>query len=50
MKGVGAKWSCPMAIIIQFYIPSRFHKKDRWIPLLDRGRVIEFVPRVRKTA
>jgi hypothetical protein len=35
-----------MAVIIPFYIPSSFHKKDRWIPLEQRGRIIEFVRRI----
>ncbi len=39
-----------MAVIIEFYIPSRFHKALRWIPLQLRGRVIEFRLPARKTA
>jgi hypothetical protein len=50
MEGAARKWSRSMAIIIQFYVPRRFHKKLRWIPLDLRGRVIEFPLRVRKTA
>jgi hypothetical protein len=50
MKGVVWKWSRPMAVIIPFYIPRRFHKKDKWIPLELRGRILEFVRRVRRTA
>ena len=39
-----------MAVIIEFYIPNRFHRKLKWIPLELRGRVIEFPVRTRKTA
>jgi len=31
-----------MAKIIEFYIPERFQKKVRWVPELQRGKVIEF--------
>lgn len=39
-----------MAKVIEFYIPERFHKKVKWIPLELRGKVIEFPPEVRKSA
>jgi hypothetical protein len=39
-----------MAVIIEFYIPSRFHKKEKWIPLELRGRVIAFFRRVKRIA
>jgi hypothetical protein len=38
-----------MAKIIEFYIPANFHKKVKWVPPAERGRVIEFCPS-RKTA
>jgi len=50
MKGVVWKRSCPMAVIIPFYIPSRFHKKERWIPMELRGRILEFIRRVKRIA
>jgi hypothetical protein len=31
-----------MARIIPFYIPSRFHKPERWVPPQQRGRVLPF--------
>jgi hypothetical protein len=31
-----------MAKIIEFYIPERFQKTVRWVPELQRGKVIEF--------
>ena len=37
-----------MAKIIEFYVPSNFHKKVKWVPVENRGKVIEFCPR--KTA
>lgn len=39
-----------MAIIIEFYVPRRFQRKVKWIPMELRGRVIEFPVRARKTA
>lgn len=34
----------------RIYIPKRFHRKVKWVPLELRGRVIEFPVRARKTA
>jgi hypothetical protein len=31
-----------MAKIVEFYIPERFQKTVRWVPELQRGKVIEF--------
>ena len=39
-----------MAKIIEFYVPSSFHKKVKWVPPAERGKVIEFFVPVRKTA
>jgi hypothetical protein len=39
-----------MAKIIAFYVPARFHKKVKWVPPEDRGKVIEFFVPIRKTA
>jgi hypothetical protein len=33
-----------MANVIEFYIPSDFQRKTKWIPPEQRGKVIEFVP------
>jgi hypothetical protein len=38
-----------MAKIIEFYIPSTFRKSEKWIPLAERGKIIEFI-REKKTA
>lgn len=39
-----------MAKIIEFYVPTRFHKKVKWVPPEDRGKVLEFSVPARKTA
>jgi hypothetical protein len=31
-----------VAKVIEFYIPSNFHKRARWIPTEKRGKLIEF--------
>jgi hypothetical protein len=31
-----------MAQVIEFYIPSRFKPKVKWIPLEQRGKIIAF--------
>jgi hypothetical protein len=39
-----------MAQVIEFYIPARFHKKVKWLPPEQRGKVIEFPAAIRKSA
>jgi hypothetical protein len=39
-----------MAKIIEFYIPSNFRKKDKWIPPQERGKIIEFNLPTKKSA
>lgn len=39
-----------MAKIIEFYIPNMFRRRGKWIPPEKRGKVIEFVPIIKKTA
>ena len=39
-----------MAKVIEFYVPSIFRKRARWIPPELRGKVIEFCPTEKKTA
>jgi hypothetical protein len=39
-----------MAKVIEFHIPSRFHKLVKWIPREQRGKVLEFPAEVRKSA
>ena len=31
-----------VAKIIEFYIPIRFSKREKWLPPQERGRIIEF--------
>jgi len=39
-----------MAQVIEFYVPTRFHRKVKWVPVEQRGKVIEFPSRIRKSA
>jgi hypothetical protein len=39
-----------MAKVIEFYIPNSFRKPMKWIPTIQRGKVIEFCPQTRKSA
>ena len=39
-----------MAKVIDFYVPNRFHKKVKWVPTEQRGKVIAFPVAVKKTA
>ena len=39
-----------MAPVIEFYIPTAFHKRVKWIPLAQRGKVVEFPVETRKMA
>jgi hypothetical protein len=39
-----------MAKVIEFYIPNTYHKKTVWIFAEQRGKVIEFCPKVKKSA
>jgi hypothetical protein len=39
-----------MAKIIEFYIPKNFRKSFKWVPELQRGKVLEFCPQTKKSA
>ena len=39
-----------MAKIIEFYIPGTFRKNRQWIPLENRGKIIQFTVASKKTA
>ncbi len=39
-----------MAKVIEFYIPTSFRKPMKWVPAIDRGKIIEFCPQTRKSA
>jgi hypothetical protein len=37
-----------MAKVIEFYIPATFQKRVNWVPVEQRGQVIEFYLQVQK--
>jgi hypothetical protein len=39
-----------MAKVIEFYVPTRFRKRMKWVPVIDRGKILEFHPQTRKSA
>jgi hypothetical protein len=39
-----------MAKIIEFYIPSNFRKNGKWSAPQERGKIIEFSLRTKKSA
>ena len=39
-----------MAKVIEFYIPKDFRPSAKWVPAENRGQVIEFTSRPKKTA
>ncbi len=39
-----------MATVIEFYIPTRFHRRVKLIPAAQRGKVLEFPAELRKSA
>jgi hypothetical protein len=39
-----------MAKIIEFYVPTRFHTKVKWVAAEQRGKVIEFPAQTKKSA
>jgi hypothetical protein len=39
-----------MAQVIEFYVPAKFHKKVKWVPPDQRGRMIEFPAEIKKSA
>jgi hypothetical protein len=39
-----------MAKVIEFYIPALFHKQVKWTPPAERGKVLEFLVEIRKSA
>ena len=38
-----------VAKVIEFYIPTKFSKRVKWLPPQERGRVIEFCPPTKKS-
>lgn len=39
-----------MARVIEFYIPKNFRKSFKWVPELQRGKILEFCPQTKKSA
>jgi hypothetical protein len=39
-----------MAKIIEFYIPQSFRRPTKWVPELQRGKVLELSPPAKKSA
>jgi len=39
-----------MAKVIDFYTPAEFRKKEQWVPIEQRGKVIEFHFQAKKPA
>jgi hypothetical protein len=39
-----------MAPVIEFYIPSRFHERVKWMPQDQRGKLLVFSAEIRKSA
>ena len=38
-----------MAKVIEFYVPMKFRKTEKWVPRVQRGKVLEF-PAMKKSA
>jgi hypothetical protein len=45
-------WNKEVAVakVIEFYIPNSFRKTLKWVPELQRGKIIEFCPQTKKSA
>jgi len=39
-----------MAKVVEFYIPKNFRRPMKWVPELDRGKVLAFCPQTKKSA
>ena len=39
-----------MTKVVEFYIPENFRRPMKWVPELDRGKVLEFLPQIKKSA
>jgi len=39
-----------MAQLIEYYVPDKFKRKVKWIPLQDRGKLINFPVDEKKSA
>lgn len=48
-RNVGNKGAA-VAKVIEFYIPSSFRKKEKWVPAHKRGKILEFSVEAKKSA
>ena len=39
-----------MAKVIEFYVPNNFRKALKWVPEVQRGKILEFCPQTKKSA
>ena len=46
----GAIKEVAMAKVIEFYTPKNFRKSFKWVPELQRGKILEFCPQTKKSA
>jgi hypothetical protein len=46
----GQKAGTTVAKVIEIYIPNNFRKSVKWVPLEKRGKIIEFVSQILKSA
>ena len=39
-----------MAKVIEFYIPKNFRRSTKWVPEIQRGKLLDFCPQTKKSA
>jgi hypothetical protein len=47
---LGQKAGKTVAKVIEIYIPNNFRTSVKWVPLEKRGKIIEFVSQIQKSA
>lgn len=50
MEGCNGTENGGMARVIEFYIPTNFHNKSRWVSAELRGKIIPWQGAIRKSA
>ena len=45
-------WTKEVAVakVIEFYVPNNFRKALKWVPEVQRGKILEFCPETKKSA
>jgi hypothetical protein len=45
-------WTKEVAVakVIEFYVPNNFRKALKWVPEVQRGKILEFCPQTKKSA